>query len=303
MDFRGAFTALVTPFTSDGSEVDFDRLEQHIAVQNEGGVTGVVPCGTTGESPTLSPAEHRAVIAKTVTVAKHLGLAVIAGAGSNNTAHAIELHRMAQDAGADASLQVNPYYNKPSQEGLYRHFSAIADSADLPVVLYNIPGRTGVALAPETVARLAQHPSIQAIKEATGSIDSASEIITRCGDNLQLLSGDDSMTLPFASIGGVGVISVVSNILPQKTAALCRAFNEGDWNRARELHYELFFISKALLSLDTNPVPIKTAMKILSRDSGTLRLPLCEPSNGIVREIEAILQVNKVQDRVVVTSE
>lgn len=299
IDFRGAFTAIVTPFSADGRFIDFDRLEANIRHQAEGGVRGVVPCGTTGESPTLSDDEQRAVIEKAVEVGRPLGLMIVAGAGSNNTAHAIEMHRFAKQAGADASLQVNPYYNKPSQEGLYRHFMAIADSAALPIMLYNIPGRTGVALNPDTVARLSQHPNIRAVKEATGSMDSASEIIEK-STNMQLLSGDDSMTLPFASVGGVGVVSVVSNILPDKVSALCAAFNApggGDWKKARSLHYELFAVSRGLLSLDTNPIPIKTAMKILGRDTGALRLPMCPPGEAVAARIRALLESAGIREQ------
>jgi 4-hydroxy-tetrahydrodipicolinate synthase len=289
--FKGAFTAIVTPFTSDGEAVDFERLAEQIQFQATGGVTGIVPCGTTGESPTLSHDEHHRVIEAAIETGRPLGLKIIAGCGSNNTAHAIELQRFAHQAGADASLQVNPYYNKPSQEGLYRHFMAIADSCDLPICLYNIPGRTGVALAPETVERLAKHPNIQALKEATGSLDSASEIMQRTGrgENLALLSGDDSLTLPFASVGGVGVVSVVTNIEPKKISAMCSAFNAGKWDEARRLHFELLPLSRGLLSLDTNPIPVKTAMALLSRDSGALRLPMCPPSKAAREAIERLL--------------
>jgi len=302
MTFHGCYTAIVTPFNANGSHVDLARLEAQIHFQTEGGVTGIVPCGTTGESPTLAEHEHRAVVEKAVEVGRDLNLQVIAGAGSNNTAHAIELHQFAASVGADASLQVNPYYNKPSQEGLYRHFASIADSADLPIVLYNIPGRSGVALAPATVARLAKHPNIAAIKEATGSLDSASEIVSLCGNSLTLLSGDDSMTLPFASVGGRGVVSVVSNILPEKTSALCDAFLSDDWTRARELHFELFSVSKALLSLDTNPIPIKTAMMLLGRDTGVLRLPMCPPGDDVVAKIQELLHRARIQPPTAIAS-
>ena len=285
--FRGAFTAIVTPFSPDGSSVDFARLAEHIQFQADGGVTGIVPCGTTGESPTLRDEEHRSVVETAIEVGKPLGLKVVAGAGSNNTAHAIELQRFAKEAGADASLQVNPYYNKPSQEGLYRHFMSIADSCDLPICLYNIPGRTGVALAPETVERLAKHPNIHAIKEATGSLDSASEILARA--NIALLSGDDSLTLPFASVGGVGVVSVVSNLVPQKVAAMCDAFNGGHFDRARKMHFELLPLLRGLLSLDTNPVPLKAAMEKLGRDSGVLRLPMHRGSKAVFDAVERLL--------------
>jgi len=290
--FRGAFTAIVTPFNADASAVDLSRLTEQIQFQAEGGVTGIVPCGTTGESPTLSEDEHRSVVEHAVETGKPLGLKIIAGAGSNNTAHAIHLQKFAKKAGADAALQVNPYYNKPSQEGLYRHFMAIADSCDLPICLYNIPGRTGVALSPETVERLSKHPNIQAIKEATGSLDSASEILART--KLALLSGDDSMTLPFASVGGVGVVSVVSNIVPEKVSGMCAAFNGGEWDKARALHFELLPLSRGLLSLDTNPVPVKAAMEKLGRDSGALRLPMCRASKTVLEAIDKLLSAQRL---------
>jgi 4-hydroxy-tetrahydrodipicolinate synthase len=213
--FTGAFTAIITPFTADGARIDYARLEQQIDRQKSGGVTGVVVCGTTGESPTLTEGEYRELVERTIALCKDRGLLTIVGTGSNSTAHAVHLHKQAASAGADGSLSVNPYYNKPTQEGLYRHFATVADSADLPVMLYNIPGRTGVALTPETVERIAGHARIVANKEATGATDSASEIVQRCPD-IALLSGDDSMTLPFGSVGGVGVVSVISNIVPDR---------------------------------------------------------------------------------------
>ncbi len=294
--FRGAYTALVTPFTADGSALDLARLSEHIHFQADGGITGVVPCGTTGESPTLTDEEHRTVVETTIDIAHAAGLNVIAGAGSNNTAHAIELHRFAHAAGADGSLQVNPYYNKPSQEGLYRHFMAIADSCDLPICLYNIPGRSAVAILPDTLERLAKHPNIKAVKEATGSLDSASEVVART--KLALMSGDDSLTLPMAAVGGVGVVSVVSNIVPDRIAALCAAFNHseggagaggGDWEEARRIHLELLPLSRGLLSLDTNPMPVKAAMELLGRDTGALRLPMCRVSKTVMETIEKLL--------------
>lgn len=287
---KGAYTALVTPFVADGSTVDIQRLEQNIRQQAAGGVTGVVPCGTTGEAPTLTDQEHRVVVEKTVELAKSHGLQVIAGAGSNNTEHAIHLHRFAHAAGADAALHVTPYYNKPSQEGMYRHFMAVADSCGLPVVMYNIPGRTCVALSADTIERLAAHPNIQAIKEATGSLDQASEIALRT--DLALLCGDDTLTLPMASVGGVGVVSVVSNLVPQKVADLCRAFLEGDWEAARILHGELFGLSRGLLSLATNPIAVKAALQILGRDTGAVRLPLWPPDQETRQAIEEMVAVS-----------
>ncbi len=286
--FRGVYTALVTPFVEDGSAVDFERLEANIRDQAEGGVTGVVPCGTTGESPTLSHDEQRTVIEKTIEFARPLGLRIIAGAGSNNTAHAINMQRFVKNAGADAALQVNPYYNKPSQEGLYRHFMAIADSCDLPIMLYNIPGRTGVALSIDTIERLAKHPNIQSIKEATGGLETPGDVCART--DLALLSGDDPLTLPMASVGGRGVVSVVSNLVPDRVAKLCDAFLSGNWTTARQLHEALLPLAKGLLSLDTNPVPLKTAMMQLGRDTGTMRLPLCPASDAVAKRVSQVLQ-------------
>lgn len=286
--FFGVFTALITPFTApDGESVDRARLAEHIRFQAEGGVTGVVPCGTTGESPTLTEAEHRAVVETTIETAKPLGLTAIAGAGSNSTAHAIHLHRMAHAAGADAALHVTPYYNKPSQHGLYAHFSAIADSCGLPIVLYNIPGRTSVALSIETIEKLASHPNIQAVKEATGNVGLASEILERT--DLAVLSGDDPLTLPIGSVGGSGVISVLSNLLPQRVSDMCHAMREGRWDDARVIHEDILPLARALLTLDTNPVPVKTAMARLGRDSGALRLPLAAPSKQVVQSLESVL--------------
>jgi 4-hydroxy-tetrahydrodipicolinate synthase len=287
IEFRGCYTAIVTPFTSDGIAVDEARLAEHIAFQADGGVRGIVACGTTGESPTLEDDEHRLVVETAVELGKKCGLQVIAGAGSNCTRHAVELQKLAFELGADAGLQVSPYYNKPSQEGLYRHFMTVADSCPLPVMLYNIPGRCGVAINPETVARLAKHPNIVAIKEATGSMDSASEIRQRCG--ITILSGDDSLTLSFAGCGSAGVVSVVSNLIPSRVQALCDAFLGDRFAEAQEIHRGIFPLAKGLLSLDVNPVPLKAAMRIIGRDSGAVRLPLAEASKETVARIAEIL--------------
>lgn len=292
LSFQGAYTALVTPFTADGSAIDWSRLKSNLEHQAAGRVAGVVPCGTTGESPTLTDAEHRAVVEKTIEWARPLGLTVIAGAGSNSTTKAIELHRFAQAAGADASLQVNPYYNKPSQEGLYRHFRAIADSCDLPIVLYNIPGRSAVAIAAATFERLAAHPNIRAVKEASGSLDSASDIVART--SLTLLSGDDSLTLPMAALGATGVVSVLSNLVPDQVQALCDAFNNDDWEQARRIHFELLPLSRGLLSLDTNPVPVKAALELLGRESGALRLPMTHGSKELFEAVRKLIVAAKL---------
>ncbi|MFO0784215.1 MAG: 4-hydroxy-tetrahydrodipicolinate synthase [Phycisphaerales bacterium] len=288
IQFKGCYTAIVTPFSPDGRAVDEARLADNVRFQAQGGVTGIVPCGTTGESPTLTEAEHTRVVEVAVCTARPLGLQVVAGAGSNNTAHAIHLHTLAKRLGADASLQVTPYYNKPSQEGLYRHFMAVADSCDLPVMLYNIPGRSGVPITPETVERLSRHPNIRAIKEATGSLDSASEIRQRCG--ITLLSGDDSLTVGFAAVGATGVVSVVSNLVPERIAALCRHTAANDFHAALTLHQALFPLSKGLLGLDTNPVPVKAAMALLGRDSGMVRLPMAPASAAVVARVRELLR-------------
>ena len=267
--FTGAMVALVTPF--HGGEVDFETLNELVDFQLDNGIDAIVPVGTTGESPTLSFDEHKQVIEAVV---KRVGGAtrVIAGAGSNSTAEAIELTTFAKKVGADATLQVCPYYNKPTQEGFYQHFKAIADEVDLPMVLYNIPSRCGAGLTPETVARLAEIDNIVAIKEATGSLDQASEIAMRC--DMTILSGDDSLTLPLASVGGKGVISVVANIVPADVKAMTDIILEGDLGSARQWHRKLFALSKNMLTLATNPIPIKAAMAMLEMCSEELRLPM-----------------------------
>lgn len=270
--WRGVFTALPTPFSEDGRELDLDRLAVVLRRQAAGGVSGVVPAGTTGESPTLSKREHRALVERCVAVASPLGLEVIAGAGANDTRHAIELHRIAEACGADASLQVVPYYNKPSQAGLLRHFLAIADSAEIPIVLYDIPGRCGTGLEPATVATLAGHPNIVAIKEASGRIETVTEIRARC--DLAVLSGDDPLTLPMMAVGAVGVVSVLSNVAPSAVATMVQAALEGDFTMARRGHDRLHELARGLLSLDSNPVPVKAALAHLGLDSGVVRPPL-----------------------------
>jgi len=275
--FTGAMTALVTPMR-DG-QVDYDQLAANIEFQIAGGIDALVPVGTTGESPTLSHEEHDRVIETTVKAAAGRA-AVIAGTGSNATAEAMRLTRHAKEVGADGCLQVNPYYNKPTQEGLIRHFSTIADAVDLPMVLYNIPGRSAVAMTPATIARLAQHPNIVAVKEATGSMDMATEIAaTTDPTKFAILSGDDSLTLPLMAIGAVGVISVLSNLVPSRVKALAAAAAAGEWPQARKLHLELFSLFKGMF-VETNPIPIKAAMQMAGMDSGELRLPMCPISDN-----------------------
>jgi 4-hydroxy-tetrahydrodipicolinate synthase len=267
--FSGAMVALVTPF-QDG-EVDYETLDELVEFQVEHGIDAIVPVGTTGESPTLSYAEHKKVIERVVKAVAGK-VPFIAGTGSNSTAEAIELTEFAKKVGADATLQVCPYYNKPTQEGMFQHFKAIAEEVDLPMVLYNIPGRCGVGLTSQTVVRLAELENVVGIKEATGSLDMASEIATGC--DLTILSGDDSLTLPIASVGGKGVISVVANIVPADVKAMTDLILQGDFVQARRWHYKLFALSKGLLTLATNPIPIKAAMAMLEMCSEELRLPM-----------------------------
>jgi 4-hydroxy-tetrahydrodipicolinate synthase len=282
--FTGAMVALVTPF-QDG-EIDFQTLDELIAFQLENSIDAIVPVGTTGECPTLSHDEHKKVVERVV---KAVGgeVPVIAGAGSNSTAEAIELTSFSKKVGADATLQVCPYYNKPTQEGFYQHFRAIAEEVDLPIVLYNIPGRCGGAgLTAETVVRLAEVENIVAIKEATGKLDMASEIATRC--DLTIVSGDDSLTLPIASVGGKGVISVVANIVPADVKAMTDLILEGDLVSARQWHNKLFALCKNLLSMATNPIPIKAAMSMLNLASEELRLPMTtmeENKKAVLKQI------------------
>ena len=282
--FSGALTAMVTPFRE--GRVDESRLREQIEFQIKGGIDGLVPVGTTGESPTLDFKEHERVIELTVQTVRGR-VPVIAGVGANATNEALELHGFAKKIGATAGLSVNPYYNKPSQEGLYRHFMTLADRVDLPIVLYNIPGRTGVTMSAQTVARLNKHPNVVAIKEATGSLDLASEIMSLC--NITILSGDDSLTLPLMSIGAKGVISVVSNLLPAEVKAVTAAALANDFKKAAAIHHKLFPLIRPLF-LDGNPVGIKHALKVVGRDTGELRLPLWEASESTQSLIENLVR-------------
>ncbi len=268
--------ALVTPFR-DGA-VDWAALDAIVDLHVEAQTDVLVPCGTTGESPTLTHEEHDRVNAAVIRRVKGR-IPILAGTGSNSTDEAIQLTRHAREAGAAGSLQVAPYYNRPTQEGLYRHFAAIAEAADMPHVLYNIPGRCGVEIGIDTMVRLrTAYPNIVAVKHATGSMDGASELATR--SDLAIISGDDSMTLPLLSIGGVGVISVLANIIPKDVKAMCDAALRGDWAAARTWHAKMFKLAKAMF-VETNPIPIKTAMAILGMVREEFRLPMCpmQPAN------------------------
>ncbi len=268
--FAGVTVAIVTPF--QGGQVDWGALGTLIDWHAEQGTDALAPCGTTGESPTLTHEENERVVAFTCERAGGR-LKVMAGTGSNSTAEAVRMTKAAKKAGADGTLQVGPYYNKPTQEGYFRHFVAVAEATDLPIVLYNIPGRTGSNILPETMARLAEAcPTVVAVKEATGSLDQASQIASLC--DLTLLSGDDSLTLPLMSVGGKGVVSVVGNIVPRDMMALVRAAAAGDFATALTHHRKLFPLCRDMLGVATNPIPLKTAMKLLGRGTGELRLPM-----------------------------
>jgi len=276
--FAGVTVALITPFKS--GDVDFAALRRLVDWHVEQGTDCLAPVGTTGESPTLDHEEHERVIAAVCEQAAGR-IKVMPGTGSNSTREAIRLTKSARKAGADGALMVGPYYNKPTQEGYYRHFAAVAEAVELPIVLYNIPGRTGSNMLPETIARLAKIPSIVAVKEATGSLDQASHIASLC--DITILSGDDSLTLPLMSVGGRGVVSVVGNIVPRDLKALVGAYDAGNTAEALKWHRKLFPLSRDLLSVATNPIPLKTAMKLLGRDTGEVRLPMC-PLDGAGEE-------------------
>ena len=267
--FAGLSVALTTPFR-DG-KLDLPRLQQQVEFQIAAGTNCLCPVGTTGESPTLSHDEHERVISEVIQTAAGR-IKVMPGTGSNSTSEALRLTRWAAKEGADAVLMVAPYYNKPTQEGFYQHFKAVADEVDVPICLYNIPGRTGKNVEPETILRLAELPQMALVKEATGSLDQASHVLT--ATNLTVLSGDDSLTLPLLSVGGEGVISVVGNIVPEAMLALLDAFRAGDTTEAQRFHAKLFPLCRDMLGLATNPIPIKAAMRMVGRDSGELRLPM-----------------------------
>ncbi|MBO4492189.1 MAG: 4-hydroxy-tetrahydrodipicolinate synthase [Lentisphaeria bacterium] len=274
MELKGLYTALVTPFR--GGAVDYGKLRELVEMQIEGGVDGIIPVGTTGESPTLNMEEHRKVIAEVVKAAA--GRCVImAGSGANSTAEAIHLTRAAKEDGADCSLQVTPYYNKPTQEGLYRHFSTIADSCDLPIVLYNVPGRTGTAIGIDTIARLSRNAKVLGVKEAAGSVERVSEILSAC--DITVMSGDDSLTVPMMAVGARGVISVASNIIPKELSEMVAACLAGDFRKALTYHRRFYRLFKDLF-IESNPIPVKAAMAMLNMLEEEYRLPLCPISDG-----------------------
>ena len=277
--FKGVITALVTPFRGDA--IDEEALRRLVDEQIRAGIDGFVPVGTTGESPTVSVEEHIRII-KIVVEETRKRVPIIAGTGANSTREAIELTIEARAVGADATLQVTPYYNRPTQDGLFRHFKAVADAAGLPIVVYNVPGRTGCDLLPETMARLCEVPLVVGIKEATGSAQRAAQILSRVGDRMVVLSGDDATAFPLYALGAQGCISVVSNVAPADMAAMWDAAAAGDWKKARELHYKVFPLSEGLF-IEANPIPVKAALAMMGKISDEIRAPLY-PMTGANRE-------------------
>jgi 4-hydroxy-tetrahydrodipicolinate synthase len=277
--FKGAITALVTPLRND--RLDEEALRRLVDEQIRAGIDGLVPVGTTGESPTLTNDEHIRVIEIVVQEARKR-VPVIAGSGANSTREAIELTAAAKAVGADGTLQVTPYYNKPTQDGLFRHFKAVVDAVALPMIVYNVPGRTGCDLLPETVARLCELPLMVGVKEATGNLQRAAQIIARVGDRIAVLSGDDATAFPVYAIGGQGCISVVSNVAPADMAAMWDAAAAGNWAKARELHYKVFPLSEGLF-IEANPIPVKAALAMMGKISDEIRPPLY-PLAGANRE-------------------
>jgi 4-hydroxy-tetrahydrodipicolinate synthase len=285
--FQGSFVAMVTPFRN--GKVDEAKLGELVEFQVTHGTDGLIPCGTTGESPTLNHDEHHRVVEIVIEAARGR-IRVIAGTGSNSTAEAIDMTKHAERAGAAGALVVNPYYNKPTQEGLYRHFRAVAESVAIPVLLYNIQSRTAINVETDTLARLARDvKNIVGVKEASGSLDQMSQVIAACGPDFSVLSGDDNITLPLLAIGGSGVVSVIANIVPRETAELVHAALDGDWKRARELHYRLFPLARAAF-LETNPIPIKEAMAMAGMLEPEFRLPMCRMSDANREKLRAILK-------------
>jgi 4-hydroxy-tetrahydrodipicolinate synthase len=284
--FKGAFTAIVTPFKN--GQFDEAAYRELIEFQIKGGIHGIVPCGTTGESPTLSHAEHKRVVETCIDQVKKR-VAVIAGSGSNNTAEAVELTQHAQQAGADAALMITPYYNKPTQEGLFQHYKTVASRTKIPIVVYNVPGRTSLNLLPETMARLADIPNIVGLKDATGDLKQGCKTLELCGDKITVLSGDDFTTFPLLCVGGMGVISVVSNAAPADMAGMCDAFFAGDLAQARALHYKMWPLTEAMF-IETNPVPVKTALKLMGKITGEVRQPLCPMSTANEEKLRQVMQ-------------
>ena len=284
--FKGSCTAIVTPFTENG--IDYDRLAKHIDFQYENGTTAVVVCGTTGENPTHSEDEHNELVRFTVQASRGR-MKVIAGVGSNNTRTALKYAQNARYAGADGILMVTPYYNKSTQKGLIEHFSYVADRVEIPMILYNVPSRTGISISAETYKVLSRHPNINGIKEASGDFSLIAKVRSQCGDDLYIWSGNDDNTVPMMALGALGVISVASNIVPAVTAKLCALCLEGDFTAATELYGKYAKLFSALF-IETNPIPVKAAMKLMDMDSGILRLPLVEIGEENLAKLKAVMR-------------
>jgi len=279
--FTGSMVALVTPFKN--GQVDWPSLEALVEFHVDNGTHGIVPCGTTGESATLSHQEHDEVI-RTVIQRVNRRVPVIAGTGSNSTDEAVRLTREAEKSGADGALMISPYYNRPTQEGIYQHYKKVASAVGIPIIIYNIPGRTGSKIEPETLARLADIENVAGVKEATGSVDQAIDVIRLCGDRLAVYSGEDSLIYSLMALGGKGVISTVANVAPKQTAALTEACLKGDWQKGREIQFRLIPLIRALF-IETNPIPVKTALALMGKCSGELRLPMTPMAEGNVRKL------------------
>lgn len=286
--FQGSLVAMVTPFRS--GKIDEAKVRELVEFHVRNGTDALVPCGTTGESPTLTHDEHKRLVELIVETAAGR-VPIVAGTGSNSTAEAIDLTKHAERAGAAAALVVNPYYNRPTQEGLYRHFRAVAEASALPIFVYNIQGRTAVNVETDTMARLARDcKNVIGVKEASGSLDQMTQVILACGPDFIVLSGDDNLTLPLMAVGGKGVISVIANIVPRETAEMTHAALDGDWKRARELHYKLFPLARAAF-IETNPIPIKEAMAMAGMIEPEFRLPMCRMGQANRERLRGILEI------------
>jgi len=284
--FNGALSAIITPFR-DGA-VDEAALRDLVEWQIQSGVDGIVPCGSTGESATLSHAEHEQVIRLVVDQVRRR-VPVIAGTGSNSTAEAIRLTTFAREVRADGALLISPYYNKPTQDGIYRHYKAIANAVDLPLIVYNIPGRTGSNIAPETFARMSEVKNIVGVKEASGSMDQCSDILKFCGDRMTMLSGDDSLTLPLMALGAKGVISVITNVMPREMHEMAAAGLAGDFERARQIHYKMLPLMRALF-VETNPIPVKQACAFMGKCTNEMRMPLTPMTPPAAEKLRAVMK-------------
>ena len=286
--FKGSMVAIVTPFKNNGKDLDEQKLAELVNFQIKNGTSVIVPCGTTGESATLSIEEHERVIDICINTAAKRAK-VMAGTGSNNTNEAIELTSHAKKVGADGALIITPYYNKPTQEGIYRHFKALSDAVDIPMIAYNIASRTGTNITPETMKRLSTLKNVIGVKEASGNLNQMAEIRDLCGEDFDLISGDDSLTLPVLAIGGCGVISVVANIVPKDVSDMVVSYMEGDTEKAKKLYYKMLPLVKAMF-IETNPIPVKTAMGMMGMIEPALRLPMCEMSGENEKKLKEALK-------------